>query len=196
MKWLIILGVVLYCHTGICQQYKLSYDSRNIPELYDEVELAVQQSTGSGGYKVIRSGYTLQAETGTIEGKVLKFDRAVVQRNAGTLHFTLTYNKQVHNLTLTLPVLTKIHFNLYADSIKPVLNYYLNVEGVFSNGKIYPLDVSHVNIAASRGTMQDMEWIKPAKIDFDKVSFVARYKYDSTITAETTVYIKKGFIQQ
>lgn len=196
MKWLIILGVVLYCHTGICQQYKLSYDSGNIPELYDEVELVVQQSTGSGDYKVIKNGYTLQAQTGTIVGKVLKFDRAAVQRNAGILSFTLTYNKEVHNLTLTLPVLTKIRFNPYADSIKPVLNYYLNVEGVFSNGKIYPLDASHVNIAAGRGTMQDMEWIKPETVDFDKVSFVARYKYDSTITAETTVYIQKEFIQQ
>ncbi|MBZ0099894.1 MAG: hypothetical protein K8F30_12465 [Taibaiella sp.] len=196
MKWLIILGVLLYCHTGICQQYRLSYDSRNIPELYDEIELVVQQSTGNGGYKVIKNGYTIQAETGTIVGKVLKFDRAVVQRNAGILNFTLTYNKEVHNLTLTLPVLTKIRFNLYADSIKPVLNYYLNVEGVFSNGKTYPLDASLADITPGRGTMQGMEWIKPAKIDFDKVSFVARYKYDSTITAETTVYIKKGFIQQ
>ena len=94
-------------------------------------------------------------------------------------------------MALTLPLLTDIRFNLFTDSIKPVLNYYVNVEGTFSSGKVYPLDTSFVTITASEGSMQGMEWIKPASIDFEKVIFTAVSKFNPEITATTTVYIKR-----
>ncbi|HYD21704.1 MAG TPA: hypothetical protein VEB40_09540, partial [Flavipsychrobacter sp.] len=196
-RWLVVIGALFCSQAGICQQYKLSYKSENIPELYNEVEVIVEKLLPGGGARIIKGGYTLKANAGKIENnKLLKFDRSLLHRNAGIIHFTLTRDQLRHELVLTLPILKEIHFNLYADSVKPVLNYYLNIEGVFNNGKIYPLDTSHVIIRANQGTVQGMEWVKPGKIDFESVRFEATYRYDSSIKAIAVAHLKKEYIEK
>src|SRR5947209_1944729 len=67
--------------------------------------------------------------------------------------------------------LQRVYFNLYTDSIKTVLNYYVNVEGQYEHNRILPLDTSLVVITSDKGSMVGNEWIVPQKIDFEKVTF-------------------------
>src|SRR5690606_8334218 len=124
----------------------ISYNDAGLPELYNNIEVIVEEPSKNGTYTVISNKYKLQATGAQLRGNKLEFNRETIHHNNGIINFILTHKGNNIPLELTLPVLKEIRFNLYADSIKPVLNYYLNVEGVFSNGKIYPLDTSFINI--------------------------------------------------
>lgn len=85
----------------------------------------------------------------------------------------------------------RIYFNLYTDSIKTQLNYYVNVEAEMSNERYLPMDTSMIEIVADRGRMSGNEWIPPQRIDFDRVRFTVRLKGDPSMRAETTVFLKR-----
>lgn len=85
----------------------------------------------------------------------------------------------------------KIYFNLYTDSIKTVVNYYVNVEGIFKGGRVLPLDANTITITADKGRMEGNEWIAPKQIDFDRVTFMAVAKENSSQRATITVYLQK-----
>jgi hypothetical protein len=80
---------------------------------------------------------------------------------------------------------------VYTDSIKPVLNFYVNIEGVFTNGRILPLDTSMVTISSDVGSMVGMEWVVPKTLNFDKVTFTATAKYNPQLQQTETIYLKK-----
>ena len=89
--------------------------------------------------------------------------------------------------------LKRIYFNLYTDSIKPVLNYYVNVEGEYQNGLYRPLDTATITLTADAGRMQGNEWI----VDNDSrrlenVTFTATAKANPSMQKRITVYLKKG----
>ena len=90
------------------------------------------------------------------------------------------------------PKLKRIYFNLYTDSIKTILNYYVNVEGEYSNGRTLPMDANTITITADHGTMSGVEWVAPKVIDFEKVSFHAVAKDDPGIQADITVWMKRA----
>jgi len=93
---------------------------------------------------------------------------------------------------MTKPKLKRIYFNLYTDSIKTILNYYVNVEGEYSNGQVLPMDTSVIRIIADRGIMSGNEWIAPKKSDFEKVTFHAIAKDDLRINDRVTVWLKRA----
>src|SRR4051812_13754908 len=72
--------------------------------------------------------------------------------------------------------LKRVYFNLYTDSIKTVLNYYVNVEGEYRDGSYLPLDTNTVVITADNGSMVGNEWRAPKEIRFEKVTFHVRAK--------------------
>lgn len=190
MKYLILLIISAFAsNLATCQEYRISYEG--LPELYETVDISLEQNNQSGDYTTITGNFKIATEDGEINGHQLAFDRAHIHRKSGNIEVIVTQKKQTQTVQLSLPILKEIRFNLYADSIKPVLNYYLNVEGVFSNNKVYPLDSNFITITSDNGTVQGNEWIKPNNINFDSVNFVAICKYDSTITSSTKVYIKK-----
>jgi hypothetical protein len=84
-----------------------------------------------------------------------------------------------------------IRYNLYTDSIKPILNYYVNVEGEFSSGRILPLDSSMIMLTANHGSIKGMEWVLPAERNFESVSFTAIAKSNPSLKISKTVYLKK-----
>jgi hypothetical protein len=88
--------------------------------------------------------------------------------------------------------LKRIYFNMYTDSIKTVLNYYVNVEGEFRNGKYLPLDTNTVIITADNGIMSGNEWIAPKDIRFEKVTFRVVSKGNSKLRDEVTVWLKRA----
>ena len=92
---------------------------------------------------------------------------------------------------LALPVLEEVVINAYTDSIKPILNYYLNVEGKWSNGKVYPLDTRYVTVTVDNGTMKGLEWVAPKERNFEKVNFTVTSRFDPADVKTATLYLKK-----
>lgn len=90
------------------------------------------------------------------------------------------------------PQVRRIYFNLYTDSIKTQLNYYVNVEAELSNGRFLPMDTSQIIIEADHGRMAGNEWVAPKQIGFDRVHFLARLKSDPSVQEEITVYLKRA----
>jgi hypothetical protein len=88
--------------------------------------------------------------------------------------------------------LKRIYFNLYTDSIKTILNYYVNVEGEYQNGRVLPMDINTITITADHGVMSGVEWIAPKEIDFEKVCFHAVANEDPSIKASIIVWLKRG----
>ena len=88
--------------------------------------------------------------------------------------------------------LKRIYFNLYTDSIKTVLNYYINIEGEYYNGRVLPLDTGRIAITADHGRMAGNEWIAPKLITFEQVTFHAVAKEDPAITSTITVWLKRA----
>lgn len=110
--------------------------------------------------------------------------------------------KRILTLLLSIPVFAgasaqrapqvkRIYFNLYTDSIKTVLNYYVNVEAELSNGNYVPLDTSMIALKSDHGRMSGSEWIAPRSIDFDRVRFTASLKSDPALRDEITVFLKR-----
>lgn len=87
--------------------------------------------------------------------------------------------------------LKDIRFNLYADSIKPVLNYYVNVEGVYDNGRILPLDDRDILLEADWGEIKGNEWVIPKTLEKDRVLFTATARENPELRRQITVYIQK-----
>ncbi len=88
--------------------------------------------------------------------------------------------------------LVRIWFNPYADSIKPVLNYYIAVDGEFSDGSFLPMDSSYINLTADHGTLAGNEWVLPKTIDFDRVTFRAEGRNNPALRDSITLWIKKS----
>lgn len=105
----------------------------------------------------------------------------------------LGQKKRDRDLPVFHPVeLKRIYFDLYTDSIKPVLNYYVNVVGELKKGGYLPLDSNHIILTCDNGRMSGNEWMLPSRIDFEKVTFTATDRNNSALTEKVTVYIKKG----
>ena len=93
---------------------------------------------------------------------------------------------------LRKPVLEALYFNLYTDSIKPVLNFYVNVEGRYSDGSYLPLDTASIILSCDAGRMQGSEWVPPRIITFEKVTFTAVARHNPALRDEVTIYIRKA----
>jgi hypothetical protein len=191
MRYLLTLSLVLCVSAGNAQEFRLNYDSSNLPELYNQVNIFLEQKTASGGYQKIKDKYSLSASNAQMKGSKLSFDRHSLYRDQGEVKVNAQVDGKAYPLVLNLPVINDIRFNLYTDSIKPVLNYYLNVEGVFSSGRIFPIDTNYVTLTADKGMMKGNEWILPSKKDFDRVTFTASCKYNPALQKSVTVYLKR-----
>jgi hypothetical protein len=88
--------------------------------------------------------------------------------------------------------LKRIYFNLYTDSIKTILDFYLNVEGEYRDGRFLPLDTSQVVFSTDQGSMRGNAWKPPAHIDFEKVHFEVRAKGRPELHDSITVWLKRA----
>lgn len=172
----------------VAQPYELSYDKDDMPELYNDV--SVYLSNLSATSKPAK--YTLLYKGKAIRSNRLHFEKQDLYIAEGKLPLLLKTEGKEIPLTLELPILDDIRFNLYTDSIKPVLDYYLNIEGIFTNGKIFPLDTTLISISCSQGHMDGLTWIKPQVVNFEKVTFTAVCRYNPAIAKLYTIYIKQA----
>jgi hypothetical protein len=191
MRLVMIVIIIWASLKTTAQPYRLVCSDASLPELYTHIEVYAEVLQNGSYERIPPRRYSLTSAEAIVRGNDVSYNRTQVYRQGGALHFNMFKGSNLTPLTLKLPVLTDIRYNLFTDSIKPVLNYYLNIEGEFSNGKIYPLDTSFVAITASAGRMTGLEWIPPAHIHFDKVTFTATCLYAPQLTKTITIYMKK-----
>jgi hypothetical protein len=87
--------------------------------------------------------------------------------------------------------LDSIYVNLYTDSLKKGTYNYINVDGLFSNGKYLPLDTTHLVFTSDEGQfIGNSLWIDPATKK-EKVKIKVDCKNKKIAGREFTVYIKK-----
>ncbi|RYD52014.1 MAG: hypothetical protein EOP52_07465 [Sphingobacteriales bacterium] len=84
-----------------------------------------------------------------------------------------------------------IYFNLYTDSIKPILNYYVNVEGQTVDGRYMPLDDRQILLTADWGELRGNEWVIPKTMLHDSVTFTAVLRSNPVLREQITVWVKK-----
>jgi hypothetical protein len=190
MKRLAAIFLLLGSLAVYGQQYRLVYDPATIPELYSSTRIVLEERTDEG-YEAYRGKYKVRAQTGALHGLDFSYDPEKLRELRGKIPFLVEVRGEKLNLDLSLPVLTEIRFNLYTDSIKPILNYYVNVEGVFSSGRVFPLTEEQVTLTSDIGTIKGMEWIAPPRRDFDRVIFTATPKADPALGETVTVYLKR-----
>src|SRR5690606_15280465 len=111
------------------QQYRIMPANGSMPELYNTISVEVQQKHGDT-FVPLAGKYRLRTSEAGLHNSQVTFSREQLHSREGKINFTFTYKGKEEPLCLRLPILKTIRFNLYADSIKTVLNYYLNVEGV------------------------------------------------------------------
>ena len=191
MKKLLFFLVFLSPLFAGAQEYRLRYDPSTIPELYNTTNIVLERKSASG-YTQVKRGFRLSTDEAELKGSKLSYSPNELAAHGGILHFKAVIDGQEVPLSLELPMLKELRFNLYTDSIKPILNYYVNVEGVFSNGKVYPLTTDQVEITSDRGKMNGNEWVAARPIDYEAVSFTATSRHNSAVTTSVEVFIKKG----
>lgn len=173
------------------QEYRLVYDAQSLPELYTTIQVYPEVKQGGEFRRLSKNKYKLSAGGTLFGGNELRYNRRQLYDNNGIVDLKLhTAGKEIP-LSLQLPVLEDIRINLYTDSIKPILNYYINVEGKFSSGRILPLDSSFVYITCDAGSMSGLEWIAPKERNFDRVHFTITNKYRPREQEQLVLYLKK-----
>jgi hypothetical protein len=191
-RHVLMILLLLLASQGFCQQYRIVYDEASLPELYTAIQVYAEEQKNGEWQRIPQRHYQLTSPDADITNNSrLTYSRHVLYTQQGGLHINMLMGGDTLPLVLNLPLLQDIRYNLYTDSIKPVLNYYVNVEGVFSSGKVYPLDSSYVAIAASEGHMQGLEWVLPAQRNFEKITFTATSPYLPGKEKQVTLYLKK-----
>jgi len=190
MKLIVAIFFLFLCSRADGQEYRLTYDASEIPELYQRVRLVLEEKNGKE-FHTYEGRIRINNFAGTLDGLDFSYTQEDLKATGGTFSFEVFIEGRKHLMQLKIPKLESLRFQLYTDSIKPILNYYVNVEGVFSSGKIFPLGPEQVRLSSDVGFVTGMEWKAPKIIDFEKVLFSAVSLTDSSIKAEKTVYLKK-----
>ena len=188
---------------GQIKSINADYDSTAIAELYNRIPIGLKliydngqlrQTEGflQGNYRWNRIKVT--TSNGTFQNGYLLVDRAKLAEQAYKVQLEVTPAESPKSfpLTLILPHVESIRFNHYADSLKRDIHFYLNVEGMFSSGKIYPLDTTAIRFETNVGKIIGQDLLLEGQDNNTKVITVtAIYKNDSTIKTVTSIPVKQ-----
>lgn len=203
----IVLSIFIASATqsSVAQQKRLQkvqafYDSTAIPELFHHIPIgfrfifADQSAAATRGFldgKVSWKNIKVRSPQGTIQNRKLHFRPEKVWRNNHQVTFMITYADTTVTCNLPLPYLQKIHFNLYTDSIKRGIRFYLNIEGTFSSGRVYPLDTGKLRFFASAGSLtNNILRISKADSATKNILVKSRVKWDTNIADSIMVPVK------
>ncbi len=206
-KILIIISSLLFISNSSlrAQQSKIEkvqvdYDHHSTPELFYQVPLGLtftfknKKTKKTRGYlhgKIRWKKIHITTNQGRVKKGKLSFDPRKVWQNHHKVTFRVTYQDTTFNCEMDLPYLQKIRFNLYTDSIKKRVPYYLNIEGVFSSHKVYPLDTSMLTFQVSNGELEkNILTITDKYQKIKQVKASAYFKLDSSINADVVIPIK------
>lgn len=87
--------------------------------------------------------------------------------------------------------LEKLYVNLYTDSLKRGTLNYINIDGLFSNGKFLPLDTVHLKYETSVGAFEGNKLWLPDSITVKDVHIRVHAKQNPQLEARFVVGIKQ-----
>ncbi len=86
-----------------------------------------------------------------------------------------------------------IYVNLYTDSLKKGTYNYINVDGLFTDGKYLPLDSSHLVFTSSYGRFYGNDlWIDTTASFDAPIKICVTLRSDPTVQKTAVMYIKKA----
>ncbi|ASZ11386.1 hypothetical protein KTO58_18205 [Chitinophaga pendula] len=204
--WLIMLitsSVATRAQQPVPTNIRVVYDSTALPELYDQLSVGLEITFSDGSIKktegLLKGNYRwsrlhITSSSGKLENGFLTLDRRQLAQQQYQLSLSVTFPNTDTPLstTLQLPRLERIRFNHYADSLKRNVHFYLNVEGVFSSGKILPLDTAAVRFQSSTGHLigQDLLLEKEDTVT-RMISLKAISRTDPAISASSVIPVKQ-----
>lgn len=176
-------------------------DSTAIAELYDRIPIGFVMHYNNGLERKTKgflngdyhwSRIKVASSNGVLTDGYLAFDRAQLARQQYQVQLSVTLPdaSQPLPLTITLPHLESIHFNHYTDSLKRGVHFYLNVEGSFSSGKIFPLDTSAIRFETTGGRLLGQDLLL-SDSTINAITVTAIYKNDSAIQTVTSIPVKQ-----
>lgn len=143
---------------------KVSYDSTAVAELFTTIPVGVTFHFPDGSGAATRGFLNgrirwkdihIATDQGIIRRGKLIYDRDKVWKNHHQVTFQIRIDDTTLACNLSLPYVQSLRFNLYTDSLKRDNPFYLNVEGRFSSGRVYPLDTGMVAFEkAGGGTLE------------------------------------------
>jgi len=127
---------------------------------------------------------------------VILINREASRTNHHRVHFDIEAKDakgKVLACDLAIPYLDSIRFNHYTDSLKLGIRYYLNVEGIFSSGKIFPLDTNRVRFETSAGKIIGHDLlVDPMLSEVKFVKVRATLKSDPQKSILSDIPVKQG----
>ncbi|GEP96305.1 hypothetical protein [Chitinophaga cymbidii] len=208
LKWMMLMCCAL---PAFAQQKEVAritavFDSTSVAELYSTTPIGLEIKyadssvrTTSGLLKGDYSWNRIRVESpdGECRNGVLRFNRNAIRPDNYRIRLLVTLqdepgNRQ-HEVFLQLPYLTAIRFRHYTDSLKRGIHFYLNVEGIYNTGRIYPLDTTRVRLYASEGQLIGQDLLIPQKDSVTKeIAVRAVYRGNKQINASSVVPVKQG----
>ncbi|WP_143011553.1 hypothetical protein [Chitinophaga filiformis] len=207
MRAFLIIAQLLLFFNAQAQQNNItgvtaSYDPASIAELYDHIPIGLEFKYANGQVRKTE-GYLqgvyrwrnikITSSAGSVQNGYLQLDRQRLAKLHYQVELTITLPESAQPLTttLTLPHLESIRFNHYADSLKRGIRFYLNVEGSFSSGKIYPLDTAAVKFTASAGKLLGQDLLLNTGDATRTITVTATNKNDPSMSISSTIPVKQ-----
>lgn len=157
---MLFIGPFSAAQSRIPISVKTGYDPGSIPEIMNTIPVGFtfkfsgNQELSTRGFlngRIRWSSLEISSQQGTIYNGQFTFDRGKVWDNNHQAAFKIKIDGRTVSCNLSLPYAEHIRFNLYTDSLKRGEPFYLNVEGEFSSGRIYPLDTGMIALRKSGG---------------------------------------------
>lgn len=203
-------GPTAFAQTASIKEVQLQYDTTALLELFNEVQIGLRVYYQNGNQEstegLLRGRlrwqrWEITSSQGTVRNGILHFDRQAARQN----HHQVTLQVKsleappfCTSLQLPIPYLKKIRFNLYTDSLKPGIHFYLNVEGQFNTGKIYPLEASNLRFEHSTGLIigQDLLLEKKDAASVKTIRVKVIYLPDPHLQDEISIPVKKALANE
>lgn len=180
------------------------YDSASVAELYSTTRIGLKvkyadssdrRTAGLLGGDIRWNQVTVETPHGEVRNGVLQFSRNAARPDNYLLRLQVTFTDQPGKrweAGLQLPYLTRIRFRHYADSLKRGVHFYLNVEGVYNSGRIYPLDTARIRFTANHGQIIGQDLLIPATDTITReIRVTAVYRGDGAMGIETVIPVKQ-----
>lgn len=204
------LLLILFALPALAQQKEVTgitavYDSNAVAELYSTTPIGLivaykdgteRRTAGLLGGDLRWNQVMVETPYGECSNGVLRFNRNRIRPDNYNIRLLVKLREQPakqHEVMLQLPYLTGIRFHHYADSLKRGIHFYLNVEGIYNSGKIYPLDTSRIRFSASTGQLIGQDLLIPGTDSATRsISVSAVYRGNNGIRANTEIPVKQG----
>ncbi|WP_295118718.1 hypothetical protein [uncultured Chitinophaga sp.] len=207
-RFLIILALLALPVLAKSQQIErveAYYDSTAIAELYDVVPVGFEvfyknapsrATVGLSGGNIRWNQVTVTSEDGTFRNGVFTFNRTALRPKRYLAHFSVSLKEapgQQFKVSMQLPYLTGIRFKQYTDSLKRGEYFYVNVEGIYSSGRILPLDTSRIRFTVNGAELHGQDLLLDRNDTMTKeIKVEAVYRLNSDMKINCIIPVKQG----